>query len=266
MEKLKDIYENMMNGKYRTDMIELCGTDIEIYGATWVVSKLTDEGLEHYKEILNLPVTNVKEEDNEVFVDLKVSTEEMANKVEKFLNDTAGYIDDKEFDKYFDTSVEPKIAESYNEMKERQAKEFNEFPIEFAFDDKQFKKAMEELGLNENDTDKITGIGAGGFIRNSDLESYKDMNKRHKEELKQAIENDKTGEGFIKGMFESELANHEYGYTYDLTDTLVALGLSEKDINSNKNLQNGLNLALSKYKEHEDVEEDDEEEDERFNF
>lgn len=115
---LKNIYENMMNGKYDTDMIELCGSDVEINGATWIVSKITEEGLEHYKEILNLPVIDVKENDGEVYVSLKIGTEEIADKVEEFLNDTAGYIDEKVFDKYFDISIEPKKLDVEDEEEE----------------------------------------------------------------------------------------------------------------------------------------------------
>ena len=64
----------------------------------------------------------------------------------------------------------------YVEMKERHQKEVNNFPMKFAFSDEQFKKAMEELGLTENDLDKVVGIGAGGFIRKTDVKDYKDRN------------------------------------------------------------------------------------------
>ena len=59
-------------------------------------------------------------------------------------------------------------------------------------------------------------------------------------------------------MFESELSNHEYVYTGDLTDTLAALGLTMKEIETNENLRNGLNLALNRYycpEEEEEIEE-----------
>ena len=148
-----------------------------------------------------------------------------------------------------------KRKNSYDEMKKRHSEEYNKFPIKFAFSDKQFKEGMKELGLTENDTDKIVSIGYGGFIRKTDVKAFNEMNKRHREEEKQAIINDKTGEGYIKDMFESELANHEYSYTYDLTDTLQAIGLSMEEIQSKENLRNGLNLALNEYRENEEEEE-----------
>ena len=41
-------------------------------------------------------------------------------------------------------------------------------------------------------------------------------------------------------MFYSELTNHEYGYTRDLTNTLDALGYTIDDINADKRLTKGL--------------------------
>ena len=149
-----------------------------------------------------------------------------------------------------------KNRNSYNEMKKRHSEEFNKFPIKFAFSDQQFKEGMKQLGLTENDTDKVVSISSGGFIRKTDIEAFYEMSKRFVEEKQQAIKDDKTGEGYIRDMFESELANHEFGYTYDLTDTLEALGLTIEEINSNKNLKNGLNLALEKYREKDEDEEE----------
>ena len=164
-------------------------------------------------------------------------------------------VDDEESDpKFFGESKEIKAeANQYQELKDKHQKEFNEFPIGFAFSDEQFKEQMEKLGLTADDEDKVVGIGAGGFIRKDDVDKFNDMNARHRAEEEEAIKNDTTGEGYIKDMFDYELANHEYGYTYDLTDTLSSLGLSMEDINKDKRLQNGLNLALKRYDESKEV-------------
>ena len=47
-------------------------------------------------------------------------------------------------------------------------------------------------------------------------------------------------------MFLYELENHEYGYTGDESDTLMALGLSRKDIASDERLYHGLCMAMEK--------------------
>lgn len=140
-------------------------------------------------------------------------------------------------------------------LREKIQKEVNTFPMRFAFSNEQFEKAMKELGLTEKDTDKVVGIGYGGFIRKTDVKAFNEMNKRHRNEEKKAIANDLTGEGYIKDMFEYELANHEYGYTYELDETLEALGLTMEEINNDERLKHGLELALNQYKENEEEEE-----------
>lgn len=135
----------------------------------------------------------------------------------------------------------------YQILINRQQEKFNKFPIKFAFNDEQFKKGMNELGLNENDTDKVVSTGVGGFIRKSDVDAYVKLGEKFDEELKKEIENDKFGNKFVKDMFSYELANHEYGYTQDYTDSLEALGYTIDDINKNSKLKKGFELALAEY-------------------
>ena len=51
-------------------------------------------------------------------------------------------------------------------------------------------------------------------------------------------------------MFLSELANHEYCITYDLEDTLNALGFTIEEINADKRLLHGLKKAKQDYLKH----------------
>lgn len=139
----------------------------------------------------------------------------------------------------------------YDELTEKHRKEVHSFPMAFAFTDKQFEEGMKQLGLSKDDINKVVSIGGGGFIRKSDVVTFNEMAKRQLEEQKQAIKDDKTGEGFIKDMFYSELNNHEYGYTKELDDTLDALDLTIDDINNNKNLKNGLSLAIQEIEKNE---------------
>lgn len=137
----------------------------------------------------------------------------------------------------------------YRELKEKQGKEVNEFPKMFAFSNKQFAEGMEKLGLKENETNKLLSIGAGGFIRKSDRKAFDDMFVRQEKELKKAIEEDLTGEGFIYNMFNYELGNHEYCITWELDETLNTLGLTMEEINSNENLLHGLKKAIEEQRE-----------------
>lgn len=133
--------------------------------------------------------------------------------------------------------------ENYNQLKERHQKEFNEFPIGFAFDKKQFKEQMEKLGLTENDTDKIASIGGGGFIRKTDISRFLEMLERHTKETKDAMLNDE----FLYTAFRYELNNHEYCYTHDPAATFQSLGLKAEDVENDPRISKIFERAKKDY-------------------
>ena len=135
----------------------------------------------------------------------------------------------------------------YTELKNKQQKEINAFPLGAAFNNEQFAEMMHKWGLTENDTDKIYHIGGGCYIRRSDHTAFHEMLDRHEREREAAIAADTKGDGYIYDMFYTELANHEYCITCDLTDTIYALGLSVDEINADKRLLHGLNKAVKQY-------------------
>ena len=136
---------------------------------------------------------------------------------------------------------------AYQEMKDRQQKEFDAFPIGAAFSNQQFQQMMEKWSLTVNDTDKICSIGGGCYIRKTDKEALCALINRLNNEKENAIAADLTGDGFIFDMFVYELANHEYCITYDLEDTLDALGLTPEEVNADKRLSYALNKAIKHY-------------------
>jgi hypothetical protein len=137
---------------------------------------------------------------------------------------------------------------TYEELKDKQQAEVNAFPLGFAFSDKQFKEMMAAWGLTKDDTDKIYRLAStGGFYRKTDAPALREMFARHGKETEEAIAGDKTGGGYVYQMFACELANHEYGYTGDLTDTLDALDLTFERVVKDTRLRRGLNKALKAY-------------------
>lgn len=111
----------------------------------------------------------------------------------------------------------------YLELKKENQKKFDEFAKDkiywiFAFSNNEFDKKLNELNLKRDD---IASIGAGGFIKKTDIKAYNEFSKNISNEFEQIKNNDEE----VKKAFMYELANHEYCITYDLTDTLEALGL-----------------------------------------
>ena len=144
------------------------------------------------------------------------------------------------------------MMSEYSALKNRHQQEVNDFPFFFAFSKEQFEKGMAEFGLTPNDTDKIYKYGStGGFYLRTDAPRLKEMFDRHDKEKQEALAADTKGNGYIYQMFLYELANHEYGYTGDITDTLDALGLTEEEIANSKPLLRGLNKAIKEIRRRE---------------
>ena len=137
------------------------------------------------------------------------------------------------------------MKNKYDELREIHQKRVDEFPLMFAFNQEQFDNGMKNWGLEPDDTDKIYSIGGGGYIRKTDLDAYNKLWEDIRKEHNELIEKDKTGDGYIKDMFISELENHEYSYTRDISSTLDALELTYEDIRNNPTLKKGLDLAIN---------------------
>ena len=133
----------------------------------------------------------------------------------------------------------------YTTLKERHRQEVADFPMFFAFSNKQFEEGMAEFGLSPDDTEKIYRLpGTGGFYLRTDSARLVTLFDRHDQERQAAIDDDSTGDGYVYQMFLYELRDHEYGYTGSLTDTLDALDLTMEEIRNSKKLTSGLNNAI----------------------
>ena len=119
--------------------------------------------------------------------------------------------------------------ETYKELKKRQGDEFGSFEgVFFAFSKGQFAEGMQKLGLDKEDTSGICAIGSGGYMLKSQKKAFDDMFERHYKEKEQR----KLDEKFLFSALVYELRNHEFGYTYDPTDALEALGMTKDKVDS----------------------------------
>ena len=116
---------------------------------------------------------------------------------------------------------------NYTELKSKHRAEMDNFEgIFFAFDDEQFREGMKSIGLKENDKSKIARLIAGGFILKARIPAFKEMLKKHDQELSDLRKNRKK----LLDALIYELNNHEYGITGNPEPALNALGLSAKDV------------------------------------
>lgn len=98
---------------------------------------------------------------------------------------------------------------NYTEYKNMKQEEFDKLPIFYAFGNDQFKKAMEERGLKETDTDKIYALGHVGYYLRSDADIVRAYFKK-KDELPELMKDHE----FAVSAFRYEMDNHEYAINW----------------------------------------------------
>lgn len=146
---------------------------------------------------------------------------------------------------------------AYEQLRQKQQEEFNAFPIHFAFGQEQIDRKIKELKLSKDPkkrAEQIVPIGAGGFVLKKDFPAFAEMCKRHSRQRIEAMAEGEKGGTYLYDMFRTELVNHEYGYTVDVSDTLESLGLTEKDLTEKPALKEALDRAAADIRKEEGFE------------
>ena len=109
----------------------------------------------------------------------------------------------------------------YLEQKQKHQDEISNFPMFFAFSEKQFNEGLEKFGATIKEIARIPG---GGFIRKVDGRKLGDLLLRHGVEQETAMKDD----DFLTDAIRYELGNHEYCITYNPAPTMDCLGIDLK--------------------------------------
>lgn len=149
---------------------------------------------------------------------------------------------------------------SYEKLRNENQERYNRFAdtdnnIVCFFSDKQFQEVLEKTGLTEEQfADSYYHLISGAYVRKDKSAELDKIWEENEKAIANAIKNDPDGRHFVKDMFSYEMANHEYSYTRDLSDTLDSLGYTTDEINKNPKLLNGLNAALNDVKLYDEFE------------
>jgi hypothetical protein len=115
--------------------------------------------------------------------------------------------------------------QEYLDLQKRQMKEFEEFPIAYAFNEKQLEEALAKLGAEKSEC--VTVFGHGDVLKKKDVPALNAMLKRHTTEIHEALK-DKE---FAEAAFLYEMDNHEYAINWDGdADVLACFSLDEKKL------------------------------------
>ena len=107
--------------------------------------------------------------------------------------------------------------QEYLDFKKQQEKEFAEFPIAYAFNEKQLEEALAKLGATKEEC--VTVFGHGDIVKRTDAKDLIKLMERHTEEMKQKLKDDVE---FAEAAFLYEMDNHEYAINWSGDEDILA--------------------------------------------
>ena len=117
--------------------------------------------------------------------------------------------------------------QEYLDLKKRHQKEFEDFPIAYAFNDKQLEEALDKLGAAKDEC--VSVFGHGDIVKRENADALIKLLEDQREELLQRIRDD---EDFATAAFAYEMDNHEYAINWDGdADVLDCFGITFEKIN-----------------------------------
>ena len=135
--------------------------------------------------------------------------------------------------------------QEYLDLKKRHQKEFEDFPIAYAFNEQQMKEALDKLGATKEEC--VTVFGHGDIVKRTDAKALIAMMKRHDKELKQKLRDDIE---FAEAAFLYEMDNHEYAINWSADeDVLAAFNITFEFIRKH-GLQMAYNRARDTHMKH----------------
>lgn len=94
--------------------------------------------------------------------------------------------------------------QAYLDLKDRQRKEIEDFPIAYAFNDEQLKEALKKLSV-ESTKECVSVFGHGDIVKKENAPKLVAMLKRHTNEVKEALKDP----DFAQAAFLYEMDNHD---------------------------------------------------------
>ena len=137
--------------------------------------------------------------------------------------------------------------QGYLDLKKRHQKEFEEFPIAYAFNDKQLQEALEKLGATKEEC--ITVFGHGDIVKRTDAKALVKMLERHTKELREKI---RTDSNFAYEALLYEMDNHEHAINWSADEDVLDCFSIDWDFIRKHGLQMAYDSARNKLFKHMD--------------
>jgi hypothetical protein len=128
----------------------------------------------------------------------------------------------------------------YYDFKQEHQKKIDNFPLLFAFNQKQFGEGCARLGVKDPQKE-LYSIGAGGYVRKTDSKALNDLLTGLDAAITEAMEDP----AFAYDAILYELENHEYCITGDPSPALDVLGLTLDEVKASPMLLDAFNRAAA---------------------
>ena len=125
----------------------------------------------------------------------------------------------------------------YEELKDRQREEFNNFPIAYAFSEQQLVEALNKLGAKKEEC--VSVFGHGDIVKKEDAPKLIAMMKRHDQEVAEAMKD----EEFAEGAFLYEMNNHEYCINWEGDENVLGCFMLDFEKLEERGLSNAYRKA-----------------------
>ena len=117
--------------------------------------------------------------------------------------------------------------QAYLDLLDKQREELNNFPIAYAFNEKQLEEALVKLGATSS-KECVTVFNHGDIVKKENAKPFLNMLERHSQEIKDLITSDKD---IAEAAFLYEMDNHEYAINWDGDDDVLnCFGMNFDDL------------------------------------
>ena len=132
--------------------------------------------------------------------------------------------------------------QEYLDFKSKHEKELNEFPIAYAFNDKQLEEALAKLGATKEEC--VSVFGHGDIVKRENADLFIEMLERHTDEIKQKLVEDVE---FAEAAFLYEMDNHEYAINWSADEDVLDCFCINWDFICKHGLQMAYDSARNKH-------------------
>lgn len=132
--------------------------------------------------------------------------------------------------------------QEYLDLKKKHEEEVSEFPIAYAFNDKQLEEALEKLGATKEEC--VTVFWHGDIVKRENAKPFIAMLERHTKEIKQKLIDDVE---FAEAAFLYEMDNHEYAINWSADEDVMDCFCINWDFIRKHGLQMAYDSARNKH-------------------